>query len=327
MPEPVVSVIVIGRNEAEHLAALATSLAPLAARCPIETLYVDSASSDTSVAVARTCFDVVAELSPDSHLNASAGRWIGTQLARGRWLLFLDGDMTLCSPFVAAVEAHVREQAGTGLVGAYRYLYQDGGEKRLNFSRDDGGTVRAFGGCVMLPREVLADGGWDPRLFANEEIELYTRLRARGIRVKGTCEPMVLHHTERIDPLVMLRSLVIRRDSVLGKKFDGIGHVLAARARAGTLVSFARWYPEPFILWGGLCAALLAGLTGQWRVALCLAVAVVGIVSWRKGPKFVLVYLSFAVQAVYGWRTFRPEWRPQLLRTWRRNAVGPSGHD
>lgn len=327
MPDPLVSVVVIGRNEAEHLAALFASLAPLAAQCAIETLYIDSASSDNSVAVARTCFDVVAELSEDTHLNASAGRWIGTQLARGRWLLFLDGDMTLCDRFVPIIAEHLRRHPGLGLVGAYQYVYPDGGEKRLDFRRDKNGIVRAFGGCVMLPRESLQDCGWDPRLFSNEEVELYTRLRDCGVSVIGSSEPMVVHHTHRIAPAVMLRGLVLRRGSVLGKKFDGIGQVLAARVKAGTLGSFARWYPEPFVLWIGLCAGLFVGLAGQWYSAVALIAFSVGLVSWRKGPVFVLVYLTFAVQAVYGWQTFRAEWRPQLRRTWRRASNEPITRD
>src|SRR4051812_29985706 len=95
MSDVVLSVIVIGRNEAAGLDPLQRSIAPLADRVECETIYVDSASTDDSVDVATTLFDRTVVLDEDANLSASAGRYVGAGLARGEWMLFLDGDMIL----------------------------------------------------------------------------------------------------------------------------------------------------------------------------------------------------------------------------------------
>src|SRR5215831_12119972 len=88
-----VGVVVIGRNEAPRLAAALTSVPPQVAAA----VYVDSGSSDSSVAVARSAgFDVV-ELDRSAPFTASRARNAGVRHLRElhpnlELVQFLDGD-------------------------------------------------------------------------------------------------------------------------------------------------------------------------------------------------------------------------------------------
>ena len=152
------TVCVIGRNEGANLQALAQSLAPLRAlaaekRLRIETIYVDSASTDSSAAIARSSFDVVYELEESKNLCASAGRYVGTEKASGDWILYLDGDMTLRREFVSLIEEVLRaDRRKEGWEGKVRHLYDNGTE-------DINSHGYAVGGMV-IPQKVFYPIVW-----------------------------------------------------------------------------------------------------------------------------------------------------------------------
>ena len=89
------TIVAIGRNEAENLSRLIHSIKALIAYCnfPIETVFVDSASQDDSVEIASAFFDVVCQLEADDNLCASAGRYVGTLEAENPFVFYIDADM------------------------------------------------------------------------------------------------------------------------------------------------------------------------------------------------------------------------------------------
>jgi glycosyltransferase involved in cell wall biosynthesis len=260
MPDKDLSIVVIGRNEAENLAVLHESLQQLMRVLHCETIFVDSASTDESVAVAQRLFDrtVVLELSPC--LSASAGRAVGSSLAGGSWVLFLDGDMRLVEGAGRKIVDHMRAGSeGIGATGSYVHEYEGGVNRRWTPEVDKDGRVLRFGGAVLLSRFILGQESWDPRLYSNEEVELYTRMRARGFSVSMLEGDLIAHHTDVIPPFRRLFGAFLPWGSFLGKKFFGMGQVVRARIKAGTLMSLIRWFPGPFVLWSGIACALICG--------------------------------------------------------------------
>lgn len=311
------SIIVIGRNEAANLPRLHASLAPLLRAMPCETLYVDSASSDNSVEGARSLFDRTLVLRESPNLNASAGRYAGVLHARGDWALFLDGDMQLLEDCVPAICRHIDSaDPRVGLVGPYVHHYVEGGDRAWVPPIGLDGRVLHFGGAVMLSMEALRKENWDPRLFSNEEAELYTRLRTHRYAVKRMDERFISHFTERLSFMERLRGNFICNGSYLGKKFYGVGQVLHARAVEGRLLSYMVWLPEPFVLWTAIAAAPLAGLAWAWPAALALPMLGATFVTIRRrSPRSVVTYLSFLPQALHGFRRLEVGWRPEVART------------
>jgi glycosyltransferase involved in cell wall biosynthesis len=313
-PVPTVSVVAIGRNEARNLPRLVQSLRPLSALGAIETIYVDSASTDDSPQIARQLFDCVVELAASAYLNASVGRHVGTQTARGDWIVYLDGDMTLREEFIPVLRALIERGDRThGVVGKCLHVYPDGGTREMTIHGNrDGMRCVAFGGAVVLPREmVLAAGNWNPGLYAYEEVELYGRLRRTTCQVTFRDVPFADHHTARLPKWRMLLGSLVPYRSVLGKKYYGAGQAFMASLRGGTLGAFLRVKPGPFIFVAGLLLSLFA-LLAQWYVAALLVLLLTIAVSVRSAGLFgPVLYASWIPQLVLGAFKYRPQHTPR----------------
>lgn len=306
---PALTTCVIGLNEAANLPRLLSSLQPLYHAYPgAQCLYVDSHSRDDSVRVAAGQCDLVVRLCATDNASASLARHHGTRHCRGRWILYLDGDMALEPGFVAEIARVITADAPDGLVGDYTDVYPDGGTREKALGRRlRPGPASHFGGAVLLRRQAVLDAGnWNPGLFAWEENELYSRLRAIGARVDYVPVPMVRHHTPRVSRRDRLRGCLTPAAPGVGKKFYGFGQVIAARLRAGTLAGFIRGFPEPFVLWLALLLAVVALVSGALAAALALLAAGAGFVAWRRGPALIIVYGLLPLQLVAGWRRYDP---------------------
>lgn len=308
-PRVAVSIVAIGRNEGRNLPRLAQSLRPVSGLGALETIYVDSASTDDSPQIARQLFDCVVELAVSPHLNASAGRHVGTQTARGDWIVYLDGDMTLREEFVPVLRSLIENGDRTrGVVGRCRHVYPDGGirEMTIHGNRDEM-PCAGFGGAVVLPREmVLSAGNWNPGLYAYEEVELYGRLRRTTCQVTFRDVPFADHHTARLPKWRMLLGSLVPYRSVLGKKYYGAGQAFAASLRGGTLGAFVSVKPGPFIFTAGVLLSIVA-LLARWHVAAALVLlATVALSVLSAGLFGPVLYATWIPQLVLGAFRYRP---------------------
>ena len=192
-----VSVVVIGRNEGERLARCLDSVVQARwGQMAYELIYVDSRSTDGSVALARALGAttlVVADVKP----NAAKARNLGWQAACGEFILFLDGDTQLHPDFVTHALATLNEPK---LCAAWGHRRESRPEQSLYTRVLDldwvypTGRTLYFGGDVLVRRAAL-DGvnGFDPTLNAGEEPEMCARLRAAGWEIEHIDVPMTLH--------------------------------------------------------------------------------------------------------------------------------------
>ena len=98
---PLITVVVIGRNEGERLTRCLQSVRAMRdPGGPVELIYVDSASRDDSVERAKAVGSRVVEVVPERP-SAALGRNAGWREARAPYVLFLDGDTILHPEFVA----------------------------------------------------------------------------------------------------------------------------------------------------------------------------------------------------------------------------------
>jgi acetyltransferase-like isoleucine patch superfamily enzyme/GT2 family glycosyltransferase len=192
-----VSVVVIGRNEGERLIRCLASVK--AARwdgVPYELIYVDSRSSDDSVTRA-TGMGAQVRVLDDASPCAAKARNVGWRLARGEFILFLDGDTELDADFVRHAAATL---ADPRLCAAWGHRRESRPEQSLYTRVLDldwvypTGRTLYFGGDVLVRRAALvAVGGFDPTLKAGEEPELCARLRAEGWAIEHIDVPMTRH--------------------------------------------------------------------------------------------------------------------------------------
>jgi glycosyltransferase involved in cell wall biosynthesis len=299
----VLSVCVIGKNEARNLPRLLQSLTPLRQMTAIETIFVDSASEDDSVPTAKEGFDRVITLRRSPQLNASAARHVATQKARGVWVMYLDGDMELREEFIPVLRDWLAQGATSqGIVGICWHQYPDGtAQEMIVRGNRDAQPCRAFGGAVILPREsVLTAGNWNPTLNAYEEVELYGRLRTLGCIVWYRRVDFVNHYTARLSRLRLLIGSFVPYGSILGKKYYGAGQAVAASLRGHTLSAFLRVKGPPFIFAAGLLVTALSLLSGVTVLAgVTLLASLAGAI--RSGGSFgPVIYLSWIPQVALG---------------------------
>ena len=192
-----ISVVVIGRNEGERLRCCLQSVQAMQrGSWQVELIYVDSGSSDGSVALAEGLGARTFALRPERP-TAALGRNAGWRGARGEIILFLDGDTELnprfvvdalpsfAEPQVAVVWGHRREKHPE------RSLYDRALDLDWVYPP---GPAPFCGGDALFRRDVLAQvDGFDDTLVAGEEPELCGRIIAAGYRVLHVDLPMTLH--------------------------------------------------------------------------------------------------------------------------------------
>lgn len=214
---PLVSVVVIGRNEGRRLTNCLNSI-KLSRYKNLEIIYVDSASTDGSIAEAGAHGVEVIEVKP-VRPSAALGRNAGWRAAHGDYVLFLDGDTVLHPQFiqraiqefesddVAVVWGHRREvrpeQSLFVRVLDLDWVYPPG--------------ITAFcGGDALMRRDVLErTGGFDDTLIAGEEPELCRRIRQLGFVIQHIDAPMTGH------------DLAIRNFKAYWKRAFRAGHAYA----------------------------------------------------------------------------------------------------
>lgn len=315
MTRPVLTVVVIGENEADHLQQTLASVDRIPASHEI--IYVDSASTDGSVGIARRAGVRVAKLERSDLLCAAAGRYVGTLLARGEWILYLDGDMELAAEFAKRIPDLVNRpvrRSVVGYVGWYENRYPDG-TARWNVLRQNAArfSAVAFGGALLIQRgPVVQVGNWDYRVASYEELDLHTRLKCGGFRIAFVAVRMVTHHTPRPNSC----RLLLRMFMPFGegsRRTGGIGQLLRSRFSHRSLLSFLWHFPRPFVFIALLLLGVGVGFSSLPRVYSVLLFISLGIgcaVVAKRLPSAV-VYLSFPLRIIVGWSQYRSGWVPK----------------
>lgn len=233
-PEPKLSYVVIGRNEGERLTRCLESIHASDARVTSEIIYVDSNSSDDSLARAKALGAVAISVKSDRP-TAALGRNAGWHAARGEFIMFLDGDTQLHPAFINTALAAIAEPDVAVVWGHRRESDPDQSVYVRVLDLDwiyPPGDSAFCGGDALMRRDVLADtGGFDATLIAGEEPELCSRIRAKGLRIRHVDAPMTLH------------DLAIKRFAAYWQRAFRAGHAYAEVS--------ARFKNSPDNLWRG----------------------------------------------------------------------------
>lgn len=194
-----VAVVAIGRNEGERLRRCLDSLPP-AIRAVV---YVDSGSTDGSVAAARGRGAEVVELDGTVPFTAARARNAGLRRVRERWpgiplVQLLDGDCTLAPGWLEAAVGELSASPRAAVVCGRRREARPGASiyNRLCDMEWDTpvGEAESCGGDALARLAALAEvGDFDAGLIAGEEPELCARLRARGWGIRRIACEMTLH--------------------------------------------------------------------------------------------------------------------------------------
>ncbi len=200
---PAIAIILIGRNEGARLQAALDSVAGRVDRI----VYVDSGSTDGSVATATARDVEVVELDTRTPFTAARARNAGVAALRGpegelpEFLQFIDGDCVLEADWLSHALPVMRADARLGLVTGWRREMHP--EASLYNAMCDhewhrpAGPITACGGDMLVRAAAFeAVGGFNDRVIAAEDDEFCLRLRKAGYTLLRLPRAMTRHDAD-----------------------------------------------------------------------------------------------------------------------------------
>jgi GT2 family glycosyltransferase len=265
-----VSAVIIGRNEGNRLVRCLESLSGKA----IQLVYVDSGSTDDSVAVASSMGAVIIALDMTKPFTAARARNEGFEHMKRlypetEFVQFVDGDCEIVDEWldnsVAFLDQHPEVAA---VCGRRRERFP---EKTIYNMLCDMewntpvGETKACGGDVLMRVDAFDSvHGFLPGLIAGEEPELCVRLRAAGWKIWRLDEEMTLHDA------------AITRFSQWWKRNVRAGYAFAEGAFLHGSSPERHWVKESrrCLIWG-LVIPVIAIVTGLFCLLCGLIIALI----------------------------------------------------
>ncbi len=246
--------VLIGRNEGERFRQCVESL-PAALGAVV---YVDSGSTDGSVALARARGIDVVELDLSIPFTAARARNSGFEHLRKTHpeltaIHFVDGDCSLVPGWIeAAAEALGDSPRRAAVCGWRRERFPERSLYNrfcdLEWMAGAVGDVGpfGFGGDVLIRSGALAAvDGYDGSLIAAEDTELCARLRAQGFEMIRIDRPMTLHDAD------------IHRFGQWWTRSKRAGHATLEVARLHRATGLFARHVRSIAIWGALLPLLL----------------------------------------------------------------------
>src|SRR5271156_1772730 len=282
---PVLSVVVIGRNEGQRLARCLESISQMRPlQGSIEVIYVDSGSTDSSLERAVQ-FKAKVKRLESANPCAAAARNVGWRVAKAPIIFFLDGDTVLEGNFVADSIVELNDPRVAVVFGNRREINPEASIYNRVLDLDwiaPPGAVEFCGGDALIRREVLERvGGFDERLIAGEEPEMCRRIRALGFTILHVDRPMTGH------------DLAMTRFSQYWRRAFRTGYAYAevsARFRNTDLPLWDRKARRNIVhgagLFGIIVGAPLCSIAFHSLIPIATAVAIIALLAIRTAIKF-----------------------------------------
>lgn len=267
-----IGLVAIGRNEGDRLVRCLASVRHIPKR-----VYVDSQSSDQSVAFAKSEGIAIVELAAPPSLTAARARNAG--LARLladcpdlEFVQMIDGDCEMQPSWIETALAALRSEPDLALVfGRRRERYPE--RSVYNALCDDEwnepvGESPGCGGDALFRVEALRQVNfYNASMIAGEDTEMSMRLRKRGWRLK------------RIDAEMTLHDAAILRFAQWWNRTRRSGHGYGEMAYLHPDARDPNWPRQvrSILAWGGampglllICIGLSLAVSAWWWIAAAL---------------------------------------------------------
>lgn len=294
MKRPLVSVIIIARNEEANIDGCILSVLEETKGGDSEVILVDSDSTDKTVEIAKKYPIEIFQIRSPKFLSPSAGRYVGTIQSQGKYLLFLDGDMILIKGFIQRAVAELEN--GTAAV-AGRLIWIKSEEKIMPRQYGQYGIkyVECLGGAAIYRKDVLESvGTFNPFIRGQEEKELGYRIIAEKHRIAMIDWPMVYHIGKEAT-----KSEIDEKASY----YSGLGQIwrkyLFDKLSVDLIKLQHKVLLEILMMFGAIFVGLVLLIFGQWKIpAIILGFLVAGSLSIIiiKGPIKYARYIRSRLQ-------------------------------
>ena len=191
-----VSVVVIGYNEEANLASTFDAIMAMDYTLgAIEVIYVDSASSDNSVAIAQGYTDKV--FIEKEFPSAGRNRNRGLLEAKYDIVHFVDGDVIIAKDYLQKSVPIFKQkdvQAIVGQLDEQNPNIFNAMAALTNEKKEEGYAHFTSTGATYLKSALWSVNGYDERIKRGQEIELGERFRAAGFKIWCTSDLMASHN-------------------------------------------------------------------------------------------------------------------------------------
>lgn len=197
-----IGIVVIGRNEGQRLLLSLQSMQK--SNCPV--VYVDSGSTDGSIAIAKPLVDSVLELDSSSPFSAARARNEGFErlmelFPTVQFIQFVDGDCVLYDGWLEAAKQSMLSDAKRAVTIGHLQecspdisVYNRLCAMEWKSPPGDLKNFGALGGILMVRVDVFrALNGFKANVIAGEDSEFGVRLSLAGYRVTKIDHDMALH--------------------------------------------------------------------------------------------------------------------------------------
>jgi N-acetylglucosaminyl-diphospho-decaprenol L-rhamnosyltransferase len=267
------SIIIVSWNVRDLLAACLRSIDANAGELKLETIVVDSASSDDSVAMMKRDFPHVMVLAQPENVGYTRGNNIGLQAAKGRYLLLLNPDTEIIGDALTQMVTYLDAHPEVGIVGPHTLntdssyqstrrrfptvplaffestWLQPYAPKTLldrfyvnDASEDATLEVDWVQGSALLARREIYDqiGGLDERyVMFSEELDWCKRAKQRGWRVVYLGSAYITHHGGKSTEQASARKHIYFQESKLRYFRKHHGALIAVVLRVFLLLSYS----------------------------------------------------------------------------------------
>ena len=273
-----VGVVAIGRNEGDRLKRCLESAKRQASRV----VYVDSGSSDDSVAFAESIGVEVVNLDTSIPFTAARARNEGVARLIELWedlefVQVLDGDCEFVDGWIQTAYDFIKAHQGAAVVCGRR-RERDPDSSKYNLMCDlewdtPIGEALACGGDALFSLKAFNEvGGFNASVIAGEEPELCVRIRAKGYTI------------HRIDHEMVLHDAAMTRFREYWKRAKRAGHAFAQGADMHGAPPERHWVKETrsAMVWG-VAMPVVAILLAWWTygVSVLVYLLLVCAQAWR----------------------------------------------
>jgi GT2 family glycosyltransferase len=223
-----VAIVLIGRNEGERLRKALESIPN-----GLLIVYVDSRSTDDSVALAKQKGCIVVELDMSLPFTAARARNEGfaaliCHAAQTEYVQFIDGDCEIAPDWLPKAIAALADHEEVALVcGRRREKYPQSSHYTSVIDMEwhtPLGYIEACGGDFLIRVSAFQEvEGFDSAWIAGEEPELCLRLRQRGWKLLRIDHDMTFHDAH-ITRFLQLWRRSIRSGHAFAEGFWNYGH-------------------------------------------------------------------------------------------------------
>ena len=172
-----ITFVIIGRNEGKILSRAFKSVKKITDNI----IFVDSNSSDDSIKIAKIhkIKNIIGHKRNDT--TAAFSRNLGAKLVKSRLIHFLDGDETISSSWVLAALQFLNENDNVSILHGYKKVYNENfNDFYILKDKHNWQPDYLQGACLVVSKDFLIAGGFDDRLFGEEERDLYVKIHSLG---------------------------------------------------------------------------------------------------------------------------------------------------